>query len=243
MIRRLRSRLVPGCFIFFLTALRVFGEGPVQDEAVIWKIAAAHRAASFTLAPMRLPYEQYQLDSEGDVLHRERGLMILSYNTDGRADISVGWAQRDGKDFTGERAKRLEKQSARLNEYLSFTTPFDPDVQDKLKRRPGKKLYHEGMSLWQYEFELPVNANLSLVGTARIREDGKPYDFRYTVDPLPWFLDVIEIHLFFDTGAEYLLLKNAVYSYEASFLFWLWRGGGQADFRDWERIFAPPRLN
>jgi hypothetical protein len=244
MIYELRFRRAIGCFVFFWAAVCTFAEIPVQDEALIWESAAAHRAASFFMAPTRLLYEQYQLNGDGGVSHRENGLMSLSYNENGKADISVSWAQRDGKDFTGERARRLEKQSARRNEYLSFTTPFDPDVQSKLERRPGKKIYYEGIVLWQYEFQLPVHDDLSIVGTARVREDDrKPYDFRYTVDPLPWFLDIIEIHIFFDTEAEYLLLKNAAYLYEASFLFWLWKGGGQAGFEDWKRIAVPPRLN
>jgi hypothetical protein len=126
---------------------------------------------------------------------------------------------------------------------LSFLTPFDPDVQERLERKPGTRVFAGSSALWQYEFRLPMNEERSIVGTARVREDGRPYDVRYTLSPLPWFLDTIEMHLVFDSDEELLRFGSVDYKYEASFLFWVWRGGGQAAFDDWKRIAAPPRLD
>ncbi|MDR1932928.1 MAG: hypothetical protein LBQ57_08935 [Spirochaetales bacterium] len=241
MICIFRYRLVAaGIFLFGVSLC--YADSPPSGEAALWEAAVACRAESFTMAPGELPYEQYQLDSDGSVAHRETGRMSLDFSEEGKADISILWAKRDGSDFTAERARRLEKQASRRNEYLSLTTPFDPDVQDKLKRGPGEKVISGGIVLWQYEFELP-SGERSIAGTARVREDGKPYDFRYTLTPLPWFLDLMEMHLVFDTDAELLLFRNIDYRYEASFLFWLWRGGGHASFDSWKKISAPPRLN
>jgi hypothetical protein len=229
--------------IFFFTGLLCAAQPPPGGEAEIWQTAVARRAESFTMAPGELPYEQYQLESDGKVAHRETGRMSLAYGEDGRAAISIIWAQRDNEDFTAERGRRLERQASRRNEFLSFLTPFDPDVQDKLERSPGVRSNSGGIPLWEYEFRLPMNEERSLVGTARVRADGMPCDVRYTLSPLPWFLDIIELHLVFDPGAELLLFRTVDYKYEASFLFWVWRGGGHAAFDDWKRIPAPPRLN
>jgi len=228
--------------ILLAAAISLPAQSQESGEAALWAAAVARRAQSFTMAPGELPYEQYQLDSDGSVAHRETGRMNLGFNDEGKADISIIWAKRDDVDFTEERAKRLEKQASRRNEFLSLTTPFDPDVQASIKRGPGEKVYAEGTVLWQYTFELPAGER-SMVGTARVREDGKPYDVRYTLSPLPWFLDLIEMHLVFDSGEELLLFQKVDYKYEASFLFWQWRGGGLASFEDWKRISSPPRLN
>jgi hypothetical protein len=228
--------------IFLASAISLPAQNQEADEAELWAAAVARRTESFTMAPGELPYEQYQLDSDGGVAHRETGRMSLDFNDEGKADISIIWAKRDEADFTSERAKRLEKQASRRNEFLSFTTPFDPDVQASIKRGPGEKVYAEGTVLWQYQFELPAGER-SMVGTARVREDGKPYDVRYTLSPLPWFLDLIEMHLVFDSNEDILLFQKVDYKYEASFLFWQWRGGGLASFEDWKRISSPPRLN
>ena len=223
--------------------MRCPAETPASGEALLWEKAVACRARSFTMAPGILPYEQYQLDRDGTVAHRETGRMQVAYDENGKAAISIQWAWRDDKDFTAERARRLQKQTDTRNSFLSLVTPFDPDIQEKLQRKPGTPVYEDGKPLWQYEFTLPVDAERSLVGTARVYEDGTPHDVRYTQSPLPWFLDRVEIHIVFDTAAELLLFRTVDYSYEASFLFWLWRGGGYASFDDWKRISAPPRLN
>ncbi|MDR1626133.1 MAG: hypothetical protein LBT33_06290 [Spirochaetia bacterium] len=234
---------VLGCGLLLFAAFPGTAETPFSGEAGIWQTAVAFRAESFTMAPGELPYEQYQLESDGNVAHRETGRMSLAYGEDGRAAVSIIWAKRDEEDFTAERARRLEKQASRRSEFLSFLTPFDPDVQGRLERKPGTRVFAGATALWQYEFRLPMNEERSIVGTARVREDGKPYDVRYTLSPLPWFLDIIEMHLVFDADAETLLFSTVDYKYEASFLFWAWRGGGQAAFGDWKRISAPPRLN
>ena len=236
----LRKALTLG--LFLLAATFSPAESAV-GEAGIWEKAVACRARSFTMAPGELPYEQYQLDRDGSVAHREIGCMGISYDTNGKAAISIIWASRDDKDFTAERAKRLEKQASRRNEFLSFITPFDPDVQDKLQRKPGEMVFAEGKTLWQYEFSLPINEDRGIVGTARVDDSGIPYDLRYTLSPLPWFLDIIDMHVVFHADGEHLLFRSLDYKFEASFLFWLWRGGGNAAFNDWKRISAPPRLD
>jgi hypothetical protein len=238
-----RMVFVQWCGVFLFAALSGAAGAPLSGGEEIWKAAVGHRAESFTMAPGELPYEQYQLERDGSVAHRETGRMSLDYGEDGEAAISIMWAKRDDEDFTAERGRRLERQASRRSEFLSFLTPFDPNVQDRLERKPGTRVYDGGAALWEYEFLLPVNGERSIVGTARVREDGKPYDVRYTLSPLPWFLDIIEMHLVFDFEAELLVFRTVDYKYEASFLFWVWRGGGHAAFDDWKRISAPPRLN
>ena len=230
------------CLWCLFSLAAVMAETP-SSEAAIWQAAVALRAESFTLAPGGLPYEQYQLGDDGKVAHRETGRMSLAYDENGKAAISIIWAKRDEEDFTAERAKRLEKQASRRNEFLSFITPFDPDVQDKLQRKPGTEVFENGKPLWQYEFRLPMNKDRSLVGTARVGLDGRPYDFRYTLSPLPWFFDSMDMHVIFDAADKRLLFGRLDYKYEASFLFWAWRGGGHAVFDDWKKIPAPPRID
>jgi hypothetical protein len=225
-------------------ALGLSAQEQGRNEAELWDDAVSYRAESFTMAPETLPYEQYQLERSGAVAHRETGRMRLTYDAEGKAAVTIIWAQRDNANFTEERARRLARQASRRNDFLSLTTPFDPDIQYKLKRQPGQRVYAGGTVLWQYDFELPMEGNRSLVGTARVREDtGKPYDVRYSARPLPWFIDLIEIHVRFDSDSPLLLFQDVDYRYEASFLFMVWRGGGRAAFEDWRKISAPPRLN
>jgi hypothetical protein len=169
--------------------------------------------------------------------------MGLSYNEEGKASISIMWANRDGEDFTEQRTRRLERQGSRRNEFLSLLTPFDPDIQDKLRLWPPIQTYENGEPLWQYNFKLPLNEDKSLVGTARLNDEGAPYDIRYAMEPLPWFLDSIEMHLVFNSGSGPLLFEKLDFMYQASFLFWFWKGEGNASFAEWKNISVPPRLN
>jgi hypothetical protein len=224
--------------VFFFCGAGLFGQ---SDAGAAWKTAVSRRAASFTFAPASLPYEQKQLERDGSVSHRERGRMSVTYAADGEARIGIVWAQRDGKNFTGERGQRLAKQAGRRSEFLSLATPFDPDVQDRLKRGEGKLVYEEGRFFWSYDFRLPLGGGRAFVGKARVRENGEPHDVRFSAEPLPWFLDVIDVHLVFDAGGRGLP-HSAEFGYRASFLFWLWRGEGRAFFEDWRDISVPPRL-
>ena len=226
---------------FFIPALYASGQMP-SSEALIWQTAVAIRAGSFTLAPAAILYEQYHMDKQGSMGRPETGRFALAYDEGGKAAISVTWAKRGESDFTAERSARLEKQASRRNEFLVYFTPFDPDLQDKLKRSSGTQVFSEGKFLWHYEFSLPIDKQRSFTGTARVDENGRPYDYSFTMTPKPFYMNVMDIHIDFDPDEEHLVFSNLDFKYEASFLFWNWRGGGQAYFDEWKWINAPPRL-
>jgi hypothetical protein len=214
-----------------------------STEALIWQKAVALRTASYTLAPGEIPYEQYHIDRKEKEPHREFGVLSLSYDNTGKAAISVIWAKSGEKDVTAQRADRLEKQASRRNELLFYFTPFDPDVQDKLERKSGRLIFAEGKMLWEYEFRLPIDRNRNFAGKARVDNDGRPYDFSFTLSPKPFYLDIMDIHITFGAVREYLVFETIKYNYKASFLFWAWNGGGFAEFDEWKWISAPPRFN
>ena len=230
------------CGLFFFAAAYCPGQTP-SLQAAIWQTAVAIRAESFTLAPGALLYEQYQIDKNGKMGRSETGRIGLTYDEGGKAAVSVVWAKRGENDFTAERAGRLEKQASRRNEFLSYFTPFDPDLQDRLTWTGGTRVFAEGKLLWQYEFSLPMNKQRGFTGTARVDDNGRPYDFSFTLSPKPFYLDIMEVHIVFDNDREHLVFSRIDYKYEASFLFWNWKGGGHADFDDWRWIAAPPRLH
>jgi hypothetical protein len=214
-----------------------------STEAEIWQTAVAMRAQSITLAPGELAYEQYHLERKKNEPRNETGRFRLSYGEDGKAAVSVMWAKRGEKDFTAERAARLEKQASGRNELLVYFTPFDPDLQDRLDRKSGTRVFSDGRSLWQFEFHLPAGRNRGFAGTARVGDNGRPIDFRFTLSPMPWFFDFADVYITFDAGNEYLVFDSISFKYKASFLFWVWNGGGSGVFADWKRISAPPKLN
>ena len=229
------------CGLFFFTAVWCPGE-TLLSEAEIWLRAVALRTESFTLAPAAILYEQYHIDKKGNAGQSETGCFGLAYDEGGKADISVVWAKRGERDFTAERAGRLEKQSSRRSEFLQYFTPFDPDLQNKLKRTNGTRVFEDGKVLWQYEFSLPLDKHRSFTGTVRVDDKGRPCDYRFTLSPKPFFLDVMDVHIFFDSAAAHLIFHRIDFVYEASFLFWSWKGGGNAGFNDWKWISAPPKL-
>ena len=228
--------------LFLSVAVWCRGQAP-YGEAEIWQSAVALRTSSFTLAPGSILYMQYHIDKEGKAGQSETGCFNLSYNEAGIASVSVVWAKRGERDFTAERADRLEKQSSRRTEFLQYFTPFDPDVQGKIKRTDGKRVFEDGRILWKYEFSLPLDRRHSFTGTARINENGRPYDYRFTLSPLPFYMDIMDVHIFFDSAAGHLVFRKIDFVYEASFLFWTWKGGGNAGFDDWKWISSPPRLH
>ena len=212
-------------------------------EAVIWQSAVALRAKSLTFAPSLVLYEYYYIDKEGKAGRPETGCIGLSYDESGKAAISVVWAKRNERDFTAERGSRLEKQSSRRSEFLQYFTPFDPDIQDKLKRSAGTPVLADGKVLWQYEFSLPLDRRRSFTGIARVDEKGRPYDYRFTLSPKPFFMDMMDVSISFDSSSEYLTFGKIDFLYEASFLFWNWKGGGNGGFDGWKWIPAPPRFH
>ena len=237
-----KARFSVICCLFLFAAVWCPGEAP-YGEAEIWRSAVALRTRSFTFAPGSILYMQYHIDKEGNTGQGETGRFNLSYDEKGIASISVVWAKRGERDFTAERAGRLEKQSSRRGEFLQFFTPFDPDLQDKLRRTGGTRVFEDGKILWKYEFSLPLDKHRSFTGTARIDGNGRPYDYRFTLSPLPFYMDIMDVHIFFDGAAEHLIFNKIDFMYEASFLFWSWKGGGNASFDGWKWISAPPRLH
>ena len=235
-------RLAAVCGLLFSTVLCCLGQ--TSSPEAIWQTAVAIRRGSSTLAPGAIIYEQYHIDKEGNRGgHPESGCFGLSYDEGGKAAISVVWAKRGEDDFTAERAGRLNKQSSRRSEFLQYFTPFDPDLQDKLTRTAGTRVFEDGKLLWQYEFSLPVDKRRSFTGLARVDDSGRPYDYRFTLSPKPFYLDIMDVRIVFDSAAEHLIFSKIDFIYEASFLFWSWNGGGNAGFDDWKWISAPPRLN
>ena len=236
-------RLSAVCGLIFSAALCCFGQASSREE-MVWQTAVAIRRGSYTLAPSSILYEQYHVDKDGKRGGQsETGCFGLSYDEEGKAAISVVWAKRGESEFTAERASRLDKQSSRRREFLQYFTPFDPDLQDKLTRTAGTQVFEDGKIFWQYEFSLPVDKRRSFTGTARVDDSGRPYDYRFTLSPKPFYLDIMEVHIIFDDAAENLIFSKIDFVYEASFLFWSWRGGGNAGFDDWKWISAPPRLH
>ena len=239
---KMRKRLFSfTCGFLFSAVVWCPGQTPYQ-EAEIWQKAVALRTESFTFAPALLYYEQYHIDKDGKAGQPETGCFGLAYDEGGKAAISVVWAKRGEKDFTIERSGRLEKQSSRRTEFLQYFTPFDPDLQSKLTRTSGKQVFEDGKLLWQYGFSLPLDKRRSFKGTVRVDSNGRPHDYRFTLSPLPFFMDIMDVQILFDSAAEHLIFSRINFVYEASFLFWTWKGGGSAGFDGWKRISAPPRL-
>jgi hypothetical protein len=124
-----------------------------------------------------------------------------------------------------------------------YLTPFDPTVQSKLERKSGRRIFADGKALWEYEFRLPVDKKRSYEGTARVSNNGKPYDFSFSISPKPFYLDTMNVRITFNADGEYLIFDRISFIYKASFLFWSWNGGGDAGFDNWKWISAPPRFN
>jgi hypothetical protein len=212
-------------------------------EAEIWQKAVAKRAESVYLAPGELSYEHYHFSKKANELRRETGVFNLSYDENGRISVFAEWAKFGERDFTAERNSRLEKQASKRNELLEFFTPFDSGLQAKLERERGTLVYEEGRALWQYVFRLPVTGNRSFEGIARVSEDGSPHDFRFWMAPMPWFMDDMYIRIAFGLKNEFLVFNSIDFKYKASFLFWVWNGGGEGLFDKWKWLSAQPRFN
>jgi len=233
--------LIVWCLFFFVV---IYSQADVlSTEAEIWQKAVALRAKSLTLAPGQIQYEQNRFDKKGNTTYSETGRLGLRYDENGKVSVSVLWAKNGDMDATARRSAIIDKQGSRTNDFLLYFTPFDPGIQDKLERKSGTLVSEGGKTLWQYAFHLPLDKGRSFAGTARVGEDGRPYDFSFALSPLPWYFDIMEIHITFDASSEDLIFSRIDFRYKASFLFWVWNGGGNAEFDDWKWISAPPKLN
>ena len=230
------------CSFFLLAAALCLAQAP-KTETEIWQTAVALRTKSITFAPSLILYEYYHIDKEGRAGLPETGCIGLAYNEAGKAAISVVWAKRNEVDYTAERGSRLEKMSSKRSEFLQYFTPFDPDLQDAIKRSSGLQIFQDGRLFWQYQFSLPLDRRRSFTGIARVEPDGSPYDYSFTLTPKPFFMDMMDVSISFDSSFGYLTLGKIDFLYEASFLFWRWKGGGSADFDGYKWISAPPRLH
>jgi hypothetical protein len=233
--------------IFLLIGTLVFPyllKASELDEARrLWSQAVEKRSAGEKIAPSIMRYTQYELDSGGGEKSRENGAMSITYSEDGVAALTVVFAEKNNEDFTEERKKRLARSAERSSEFRRDRTPFDSDSQDALKLGETKRVSSDGLTLWEYRFELPLG-KYTMTGTARVREsDGSPHSVGFSFAPLPIFVDLMEMDLRFRRHGDYAYVpEGGDYRYSGSFLFFKRRGGGSIVFDDWTELSVKPRL-
>lgn len=217
--------------------------GSILSSAEAWNRALQYRRTEEFFAPTVLRYVQYQLDESGAEKSRENGIWILSYDEKGSVDIQVKSATKDGKDFTEERKRRLQRGRANTTRMMDILSPFDELAQGVLKREQGELKELKGVPVWEYPFELPKDER-TLVGTAWVSaREGKPIGFRYAVRPLPLFVDRIEVRVTFDQDQNPGRFEEIEYSFAASFLIFTWIGGGVAWPEEWAPLSVKPRFS
>lgn len=235
-------------FFFLSTSMLSFlGVLPCASEPGFgatdaWRSALIHRAREETAAPQALRYIQYQLDEAGVEKSRETGIWSFSYSADGKATIEVRTATKDGKDFTEERRRRLNRGRANATKMLDILSPFDEGAQSALRLGAGTLIERNGQFVWEYPFELPRD-DRTLVGTAWVdARQGIPLGFRYSLRPLPMFVDRIEVRVTFNQDQSPGRFQEIEYSFAASFLIFSWIGGGVAWPEEWVRLPVRPRF-
>ncbi len=211
-------------------------------EQSLWQKAVQIRSEEEQTAPLRLRYVQYQLDPAGKEKSREEGMWAFTYDTAGKVTIQVVEAVKDGEDYTEERKRRLNRSRSNTNRMLDILTPFDAEAQTGLTLKPPVRTQFEGKPVWEYPFELP-RQDIRLIGVAWVDLIGKPVGFRYTIHPLPWFIDRMEIQVKISTDPFPGRLQELEYSFAASFLFFNWVGGGKAWPEEWVRLPVKPKFN
>ncbi len=213
------------------------------DPESLWIEAVAKRTAAERMAPRILRLTQEELDSSGGVKSVEHAVIGLSYGEDGKVRLEVVSSEKNGTDFSTERKRRLASVASRWADLRGDKTPFDRELQDSLRRGAPTREREGTTALLSFPFELPLEA-ITMRGKARITEAaGAPYDASYTLDPLPAFVDIL------DLGIEFKQVRQGGYSaesvsyrFKASFLFFTWRGRGVLAFEDWTELPVKPRL-
>ena len=229
-------------FILFLAAVLPCGAEPSFSAQEAWLSAVSHRAQQETVAPQILRYLQYQLDEAGTEESRETGIWAFSYSADGKANIEVRTAIKDGKDFTEERRRRLHRGKATATQMFDILSPFDARAQVALRLGAGTWIENKGQPAWEYSFELP-RGDRTLVGTAWVDAlQGIPLGFRYSLRPLPMFVDRMEVRVTFNQDHAPGRFQEIEYSFAASFLIFSWIGGGVAWPEEWVRLPVRPRF-
>lgn len=207
-----------------------------------WNRALQYRRAEEFFAPSRLRYVQYQLDESGIEKSRETGIWSLSYDDKGKVKIDVKSASKDGKDYTEERRRRLNRGRANTTRMMDILSPFDQLAQGVIRREQGTLKELEGEAVWEYSFALPKD-DRTLVGTAWVEaREGKPVGFRYSVQPLPMFVDRIDVRVTFHGDKTPGRFQEIEYSFAASFLIFSWIGGGIAWPEEWVALPVRPRF-
>ena len=233
--------LFPGLVVFLLfLSGQAFG---ATDPESLWNKAVEKRTAGEKLAPRILRLTQEELTAAGGIKSRETAVISLTYDATGKISLDVLSSVKDGQDFSAERRKRLASTVSRWADMKGDSTPFDREYQELLQRQPPKEEEDGGVVLLAYQFDLPIK-EVHMTGKARVVEDsGAPYDVSYTLAPLPNFVDLM------DLGLKFKAFPNGGYSaetvsyrFEASFLFFKWRGRGTLSFDDWTDLPVKPRL-
>ncbi len=248
-LRRLTKQVSPRSFgIAFLCLFAVkaganpLGEPFPQERDALWQKAVSIRSAEELSAPSILKYVQYELDSSGAEKSREQGVWAFSYDLNGKATIRVVEAVKDGKDFTEERKRRLSRGRSNASRMLDILSPFDSSAQPVLKLGDPLEKSVKGKVVREFPFQLPQEER-KMVGFAWVDPiSGNPIGFQYTISPLPWFVDKMEIQVWFDAENRPGLFREVSYSFAASFLVFSWIGGGIAWPSDWIRLTMKPRF-
>jgi len=248
-IKRARRLETPGWVLFLFSVSRLFFPGVLPCTAEpgfgapdAWRTAVSHRVKEETAAPQVLRYIQYQLDKAGIEKSRETGIWSFSYSADGKATIEVRTATKDGKDFTEERRRRLDRGRANATKMLDILSPFDERAQSALRLGAGIRIERDGHPVWEYPFELPRD-DRTLVGTAWVdAQRGIPLGFRYSLRPLPMFVDRIDVRVTFNQDQAPGRFQEIEYFFAASFLIFSWIGGGVAWPEEWVRLPVRPRF-
>jgi len=229
--------------IFLLLLLPAGPALGAADPESLWNEAVAKRTAAERMAPRILRLAQEELDSSGVVKSVEHAVIGLSYGEDGKVRLEVSSSEKNGADFSTERKRRLASTAARWADLRGDTTPFDRELQVRLRRGEPRREREGTTALFSFPFELPLDA-ITMRGRARVTEAaGAPFDVSYTLDPLPTFVDILELGIKFkQVRDEGYNAESVSYLFKASFLFFTWRGRGVLSFEDWTELPVKPRL-
>ena len=182
--------------LFFLLAdspLVILGADARVDT--LWTKALAVFNANKEWTPARMEIQSEELTRRGETKNRERRIFKISVDKHNQMISEIIFAEKNGEDITEK--ERSEREREGQDNGLNFPSPFDPSVQDKVEVTPTDSLsYVNGHLCREFAVRMHWEKKRYYVGTGYLRADtGVPLRFVATVDPLPIFVQSIDIQI------------------------------------------------
>ena len=206
-------KVVPALLLASILTGGAAAEGTCLPAQVLWARAQTLYQATQNWQPSRILSRTDELDDSGKVTDTTQVDVAYSAGPQGTVVRKVLAAWKNGQDITADRQKAPPAQKMPA-------IPFDPAVQSRLTLVPGPFETRQGRSLVRFDFAVaPRDGDGSRGRVWLDPETGSPVEMSFTLDPLPQFVEKVDVLLQARQEGDHIELNRLEFQARGSFLF------------------------